>query len=98
MKTVTELAREAGLYEQGVWEQEPDYWQQAYKMAQSLSDHLSVRPFSDPTPVNQQLLEKLPGGKHTGEWESARVADYNQGWNDYRKAVRAAIAAVENKT
>lgn len=37
------------------------------------------------------LLAKLPGGKKTDKWESARVADYNQGWNDYRKAAKAAL-------
>lgn len=50
---------------------------------------------------NKQLLDalkaKLPGGKMADKWDSARVADYNQGWNDYRKAASAAIAAVEGK-
>lgn len=34
----------------------------------------------------------IPGGRATGQWESARIADYNQGWNDYRKAVKAALS------
>lgn len=34
----------------------------------------------------------IPGGRATDKWESARVADYNQGWNDYRKAVKAALS------
>lgn len=33
----------------------------------------------------------LPGGRVTDKWESARVADYNQGWNDYRKAAKEAL-------
>ena len=36
---------------------------------------------------------KLPGGRKADQWESARVADYNQGWNDYLKAARAALTA-----
>ena len=36
---------------------------------------------------------KLPGGRKADQWESARVADYNQGWNDYRNAAKAALAA-----
>lgn len=36
-------------------------------------------------------LASLPGGKRTDKWDSARVADYNAGWNDYRKAARSAI-------
>lgn len=42
--------------------------------------------------VPDSLLAKLPGGKKTDQWDSARVADYNQGWNDYRKAVKAVLA------
>lgn len=39
------------------------------------------------------VIKKLPGGRATDEWESVRVADYNQGWNDYRKQVKSAIDA-----
>ena len=28
----------------------------------------------------------IPGGRKTDEWESTRIADYNLGWNAYRKA------------
>ncbi len=34
----------------------------------------------------------LPGGRITDKFESARVGDYNQGWNDYRKAAHAALS------
>lgn len=48
-------------------------------------------PTSAP-PVVEQLVEalerKLPGGKQTDDFESSRIGDYNQGWNDYRKAVK----------
>lgn len=33
----------------------------------------------------------LPGGRKTDDWESARLGDYNRGWNDYRKAAKAAL-------
>lgn len=33
----------------------------------------------------------LPGGRITDAMESARVGDYNQGWNDYRKAAKATL-------
>lgn len=40
-----------------------------------------------------EIARIIPGGKHTDAWESARVADYNAGWNDYRKAMRTALTA-----
>jgi len=36
----------------------------------------------------EALERKLPGGKQTDDFESSRIGDYNQGWNDYRKAVK----------
>ena len=39
----------------------------------------------------------LPGGKHTDEWESARVGDYNRGWNDYRKAAVSALSKITSE-
>ena len=43
-------------------------------------------------PVVRQMVvaleRKLPGGKQTDDFESSRIGDYNQGWNDYRKAVK----------
>ena len=38
---------------------------------------------------------KLPGGRNTDDFESARVGDYNRGWNDYRKAAQAALSTLE---
>lgn len=38
--------------------------------------------------VREALERKLPGGKQTDDFESSRIGDYNQGWNDYRKAVK----------
>jgi len=54
---------------------------------------LSAAPAPSPAvPPGWKLA--LPGGKRTDEWESARVADYNKGWNDYRKAANAALDAL----
>lgn len=36
----------------------------------------------------------IPGGKRTDEWDSARVADYNAGWNAYRKAAQMALEKI----
>ncbi len=46
----------------------------------------------------EEAAAKVPGGKHTDKWESSRIADYNQGWNDYRKQCAAAIRALKEKT
>lgn len=37
----------------------------------------------------------IPGRRYTDKWDSARVADYNDGWNDYQKAVKSALAKLE---
>lgn len=37
----------------------------------------------------------LPGGRGTDQWESARVSDFNKGWNEYRKAAKAALEKLE---
>ena len=42
-----------------------------------------------PTTHNWQHV--IPGGRKTDQWDSTRIADYNQGWNDYRKAVKSAL-------
>jgi hypothetical protein len=46
-------------------------------------------PLTEQEPVAWRNV--IPGGRKTDEWDSARVADYNQGWNDYRKAAKAAL-------
>lgn len=60
----------------------------------------SLREFA--TAIRDATLEevekKVPGGKHTDKWESCRIADYNQGWNDYRKQCAAAIRALKDQT
>ena len=52
--------------------------------------------------VRAQVLEevdkKVPWGNHTNKWESCRIADYNQGWNDYRKECVAAIQEMKEQT
>ena len=40
----------------------------------------------------------IPGGRKTDEWESTRIADYNLGWNAYRKAVKTALEHLETST
>lgn len=40
----------------------------------------------------------IPGRRHTDKWDSARVSDYNDGWNDYQKAVKSALAKLEGRT
>ena len=47
---------------------------------------IAASPFATSTgtpPINWENV--MPGGKYTDKWESSRVADYNRGWNDYRK-------------
>ena len=40
----------------------------------------------------------MPGGKYTDEGESTRVADYNRGWNDYRKEAHKKLKAITAPT
>ena len=47
---------------------------------------IAASPFATSTgtpPINWE--NAMPGGKYTDKWESSRVADYNRGWNAYRK-------------
>ena len=47
---------------------------------------IAASPYANSTgtqPINWE--NAMPGGKYTDKWESSRVADYNRGWNDYRK-------------
>jgi hypothetical protein len=52
---------------------------------------LYAGPINDP--VTRDWRSVIPGGRFTDKWESARIADFNEGWNAYRKAVIAALAA-----
>ena len=49
----------------------------------------------------ERIQSKIPGGRGTDKWESSRVADFNEGWNAYRKAAKeviyAAIASVKGE-
>lgn len=80
-------------------EKEPDYWSGGHF-------HEGYRPHIDPTkvwdlPIGTKLYQwpptthnwqhVIPGGRKTDQWDSTRIADYNQGWNDYRKAVKSAL-------
>lgn len=46
-------------------------------------------------PVAATWRTMLPGGKRTDKWDSARVADYNAGWNDFRKAAKSSLEKLE---
>ena len=48
--------------------------------------------------VLEEVEQKVPCGKHTDKWGSCRIADYNRGWNDYRKQCAAAIQALKEQT
>jgi hypothetical protein len=50
-------------------------------------NHASVLP--------EKWRNVLPGGRGTDQWESVRVADFNKGWNEYRKAAKAALEKLE---
>ena len=45
----------------------------------------------------EEVEQKVPCGKHTDKWGPCRIADYNRGWNDYRKQCAAAIRALKDK-
>ena len=46
----------------------------------------------------EEVEQKVPCGKHTDKWGFCRIADYNRGWNDYRKQCAAAIRALKEMT
>ena len=39
----------------------------------------------------------IPGRRCTDSWDSARVADFNDGWNAYHHAVKSALAKLEGR-
>ena len=51
----------------------------------ALLKRLCVPAANEAEPASAQD-EQLPGLRHTDQWESARVADYNAGWNDRHTA------------
>ena len=80
-----------------------DLWRQAEAML--AAEQTFITPESGKPPAEQQAAPKaapaqqewrlvLPGGKYTDDWESARVGDYNRGWNDYRRAAITALKSV----
>lgn len=52
---------------------------------------LYLGPVNDPVPSDWRSV--IPGGRFTDKGESCRVADFNEGWNAYRKAAIANLAA-----
>ena len=56
---------------------------------------LYAGPVNDPVPSDWRSV--IPGGRFTDQWESSRVADFNDGWNAYRKAVIASLSAAPSQ-
>lgn len=50
--------------------------------------------YAVPTTHTRQWWHVLPGGRVTDKWESARVGDFNRGWNEYRKAAHSNLEAL----
>lgn len=69
---------------------------------QSLIDEAIDALALQPSPANGgepvAWRNVIPGGRKTNEWESTRIADYNLGWNDYRKAAKTALEHLETST
>ena len=86
---IIDLAREAGMEWQGGFSRVVEY---ATQPELERFAHL-VR-----AQALEEVEQKVPCGKHTDKWESCRIADYNQGWNDCRKQYAAAIQALKEQT
>lgn len=59
----------------------------------ALEDELDALKSSQPAEGGEVVgwRNVIPGGRKTDDWDSARIGDYNRGWNDYRKAVVTAL-------
>jgi hypothetical protein len=71
--------------------------QAGFEPDSSVRHQLSMMDF-DVNPASvlpEKWRNVLPGGRGTDQWESARVADFNEGWNEYRKAAKAALEKLE---
>ena len=42
-------------------------------------------------PVAKDWRHVIPGRRHTDPWDSVRLADYNQGWNDCQKKTKTEL-------
>lgn len=69
--------------------------QASFEPDSSVRHQLAMMNFESTTVPLKNWRNALPGGRHTGQWESGRVADYNKGWNEYRKAAKAALEKLE---
>lgn len=89
-------------------EQEPVAWnksirdsvdsllaQAGFELDSSVRHQLAMMNFESTTVPLKNWRNAIPGGRHTDQWESCRVADYNKGWNEYRKAAKAALEKLE---
>lgn len=69
-------------------------WSAAWSVAPSTHPAPSVPATGEPV----AWRNVIPGGRKTDEWESTRIADYNLGWNAYRKAAKTALEHLETST
>ena len=94
MKTALE-ALEAVSMEMTVGERYTNAGQQVLDAIELLRVATTQQPATG-EPVGWRNV--IPGGRKTDEWESTRIADYNLGWNAYRKAVKTALEHLETST
>lgn len=69
--------------------------QAGFELDSSVRHQLAMMNFESTTVPLKNWRNAIPGGRHTDQWESCRVADYNKGWNEYRKAAKAALEKLE---
>ena len=79
----------------GEWAAKGFDWPKAvYRAMLAASPPAKQQAAPKAAPAQQEWRLVLPGGKYTDKWESARIGDYNRGWNDYRKTAIAALNSV----
>lgn len=66
------------------------------KIVTALRRALEQQPAAPAIPEGWKRV--IPGGKYTDQWDSSRIADYNKGWNDYRKAAHAALERITEQS
>ena len=69
-----------------------------YRLDPPFVDPLYTRPQPAAPAIPEGWKRVMPGGKHADQWDSARVADYCQGWNEYRKAAHAALEKITEQS
>lgn len=77
------------MYVQMMWQA----WQAACAQQYAQSQQDAGRATLSPKDALAAWRLVIPGKKYTDDFESARVGDYNKGWNDCQKSVVSAIDA-----